>query len=67
MFRHGMKESESRTVHLSVAQEWLKIVFEFAYLGRILLNSSNIMDIFAVAHYLQMDSLLKACTRFIRK
>ncbi|XP_022685999.1 uncharacterized protein LOC111258760 isoform X1 [Varroa jacobsoni] len=63
--RSGMRELKVNEVMLEIEDELLTSVFKYAYSGEVTLNENNAIQIYKVAHYLQMDSLVDVCSYFI--
>ncbi|OQR79375.1 kelch protein 18 [Tropilaelaps mercedesae] len=63
--RSGMYEAQSSTIRTEIEQELLRIILDYAYHGSIRLTNSNAAQIFQLAVYLQMESLVDTCCSYI--
>ncbi|XP_064621502.1 kelch-like protein 13 isoform X1 [Lineus longissimus] len=64
--RWSEKENTEITLH-EITPVGLKAIFEFVYLGRITMDTENVVDIVSAIHHCQFEAAYKMCEDFIAK
>ncbi|KAK0052073.1 kelch-like protein 21 [Biomphalaria pfeifferi] len=66
MFTSDLKESrESRINFNEISPRILELVIDYAYSGKIEINTSNAQDMLAAAHLFQYPAIVKLCEEFL--
>ena len=70
MFKHGMKESNKKTIELkgeNLSALGFKIIMDFIYSGELLVKEENVFEVLATANCLQMAIIVRQCCDFLDK
>ncbi|GFR31191.1 kelch-like protein 18 [Trichonephila clavata] len=68
MFTHDMVESTQEVITIKeIDPEALELLINFAYSGKVVINTSNVQSLLVGASFLQVDKVRDACCDFMKK
>lgn len=67
MFTDAMRESRQSEISLNgVTARGIELLLKFAYTSKLELNLANIHDVLSAASHIQMDSVVEACSNYLK-